>query len=105
MTRDYTCCPGDYIPCPECDAPGGPDGMTRARGVMTDREYKDRRCNSCGHLWTVGDTLELPLGEPEPPSPGSEAALEPPKPSGTDVDPYDFGNGWKPEPGEESVPF
>jgi len=94
MTCEYTCCPGDHIPCPECDAPGGPDGKIRARGVMTDRQYNDRRCNSCGHLWTIGGTLDLPLD-----------ATEEPKPGGVDVDPYDFGDGWKPEPGEEQIPF
>ncbi len=103
MTREYTCSPGDYIPCPECAAPGGPDGMTRARGVMTDREYADRRCNKCGHRWTEGDTMELPLGETEPPDPGLEAPPEPPAPGGVDVDPYDFGDGFVRE--DESIPF
>ncbi len=92
MTRDYTCPPNDYAPCPECGAPGGPDGTIRARGVMTDREYNDRRCNGCGHLWTSGDTLELPLGEPEKPTP-----------SGVDVENYDFGNGFVRENPE--IPF
>lgn len=88
--------PGDTISCPECDAPGGPNGMIRVRGVMTDKQYNDRRCNKCGHLWTVGGTLELPLGEPEEP-------VKPAKSSGPPL--YDFGDDWKPEPGEEQIPF
>ncbi len=99
MTRDYTCPPNDYAPCPECGAPGGLDGMIRARGVMTDREYNDRRCNGCGHLWTVGDTLELPLGEPEKPVSVDETPVKA-LPSTN----YDFGDGWEPGPGS-SVPF
>lgn len=63
MTRDYKHmpAPGDTIPCPKCRAPGGQAGEIRVRGVMTDQEYKDKRCNKCGHLWTVGDSLELPF--------------------------------------------
>lgn len=99
MTREYTCHPGDYIPCPKCGAPGGPDGMTKARGVMTDRQYNDRRCNKCGHLWTVGDTLDLPLDGPEKPvppaPPGPEASSEPPN--------YDFGDGFERE--DPGIPF
>ena len=99
MTRDYTCCPGDHIPCPKCGAGGGPDGRTRVRGVLTDRQYNDRRCNKCGHLWTVGGTLELPLSGSEKPTepakPGSIAATEPPD--------YDFGDGFERE--IDDIPF
>lgn len=103
MTREYTCPPGDSTPCPECDAPGGPAGAIRVRGIMIEQQYNDRRCNSCGHRWTVGDTMELSLGETEPPDPGLEAPPEPPVPGGVDVEPYDFGDGW--EPDVEGIPF
>lgn len=99
MSRDYVCQPGDHIPCPNCGAPGGPNGRTRARGVMTDRQYKDRRCNACGHLWTVGGTLDLPLGEPERPATPAKGE------SSTKPLDYDFGDEWEPKPGEEQIPF
>ncbi len=107
MTREYTCAPGDYIPCPECAALGGPDGMTKARGVMTDREYADRRCNKCGHLWAVGDTLDLPLEVPEKPveqAKGESGTQPPPSPETTSGSPdYDFGDGFVRE--DVSIPF
>ncbi len=95
MTREYTCPPGDSTSCPKCDAKGGPAGVIRVRGMMTEQQYNDRRCNKCGHLWTVGGTLDLPLGEAEPPAPGLEAPVGPPN--------YDFGDGW--EPDVEGIPF
>lgn len=90
--------PGDTICCPECGALGGVMGMIRIRGVMTDKEYNDRRCNACGHLWTVGETLDLPLGGPEKPANGGDV---PSKASGPPN--YDFGDGWERE--VEDVPF
>ena len=97
MTRDYTCLPGDHTPCPKCGAPGGPGGIIRARGVMTDAQYNDRRCNSCGHLWTVGGTLELPLGSPEKPAKPTKDE------SSTKPRLYDFGDGFEEE--EPGIPF
>lgn len=53
--------PGDTAPCPQCGAMGGAGGQVRVRGVMTDKQYQDKRCNHCGHFWNVGDSLELPF--------------------------------------------
>ncbi len=99
MTYDYTRmpAPGDTLSCPKCRAIGGPGGMIRVRGVMTDREYNDRRCNKCGHKWIVGDSLELPFEPPD--MPATPTKEEP----GTEVSNYDFGDGFERE--DESVPF
>ena len=100
MGRDYACrpAPGDTTPCPECGAAGGPGGEVRVRSVMTDREYNDKRCNKCGHKWTIGDSLELPFKAQNTPVTPAKAE------TGTGVPDYDFGDGWKPDPGS-SVPF
>ena len=96
MTREYTCPPGDSTSCPKCDAKGGPAGAIRVRGIMIEQQYNDRRCNSCGHLWT-GGTLDLPLDNSILGPSQEEKAVEPTKD-------YDFGDGWKPDPGS-AVPF
>lgn len=85
--------------------------MIRAGGIMTDKQYNDRRCNKCGHLWTVGDTLELPFR-----APGNKPVRTTKGESGDKVPPpeesapdrknpplYDFGDGWVPE--VEDIPF
>lgn len=71
--------------------------MIRVQGVRTDREYNNRRCNKCGKMWTVGDTLDLPLGKPE--KPAKVAKDE----GGTKPRLYDFGDGFEEE--EKGVPF
>ena len=99
---DYTYMPvpGDTISCPACKAVGGQNGDIRIRGIMTDRQYNDRRCNKCGHKWTTGDSLELPFKPINmpivPTSPDPQAVTKPSD--------YDFGDGWEPEPGSKT-PF
>lgn len=111
MAHDYKHppAPDDMTPCPECRAVGGAGGYIRVRGVMTDKEYNDKRCNKCGHIWTVGDSLELPFGRPAKQTPikprtpttpaesDPEAATEPPD--------YDFGDGWEPDDPDSIIPF
>ena len=108
MTREYTCPPGDHIPCPKCGACGGPAGAIRVRGMMTEQQYNDRRCNSCGHLWTIGGTLDLPLevpGKPIEQAKGESGIKVPPSPEAAPgPSDYDFGDGWEPDPGS-TVPF
>lgn len=71
--------------------------MIRARGAMTDAQYNDRRCNGCGHRWTIGGTLDLPLGEPK-------STIKPTKgESGNKPQDYDFGDGFEPE--QDGIPF
>lgn len=101
MSREYTNPPylGDSNPCPKC---GASIDMTRVRGIMTDKQHNDRRCNKCGHLWTVGDTLDLPLGGPEgfvkPTKQETDTQIQPETPPD-----YDFGDGFEEEiPG---IPF
>lgn len=102
MAQDYKQipAPGDTISCPKCGAIGGAGGEIRVRGVMTDKQYQDRRCNSCGHLWTVGDSLELPFKAHKlttTPANASESYQVPIKPGSTLDDDFE-----EEEPG---VPF
>ena len=86
--------------------------MVRVRGIMTDLVYRDRRCNKCGHKWTVGDSLELPFNTPASApdtsatpvkaETGTEVRPEPETPAGAKD--YDLGDGWEPDPGS-TIPF
>ena len=79
MPLEYTFlpAPGDTLSCPKCGAGGGQNGMVRVRGIMTDREYNGRRCNKCGHKWTVGDSLELPFFAPDTPATPAKGETRP----------------------------